>query len=118
LFFALGVVDGRIAFGSWPRLSKAGRKGGNDMRLPLSGLRDWTLHYAYDDIRGWVLRTLDGEPLGKVAELIVDTDSQHVTEVVLRSGERYPAHDIWLGRHVLLLGDPVLGPFSGTVSQC
>ncbi len=84
------------------------------MRRPLSQLRTWTLDYPKDDIRGWVLRNLDGRPLGRVAELIVDTESRHVTGVVLSSGKQYPAHDIWLGRHVLLLGDPVLGPFRGT----
>jgi stress response protein YsnF len=71
------------------------------MQATLSKLRSWALDHKADDIRGWAIRDLQGRPLGRVAELVVDTDQKHVTEVVLADGRRLPAHDLGVGDHVL-----------------
>lgn len=73
------------------------------MQANLSELRSWKLDNDKDDIRGWALRDGKGRPLGRVAELVVDTDQKHVTEVVLGDGRRLPAHDIAVGDHVLVM---------------
>jgi len=76
------------------------------MQGALSRLPKWELDRKEDDIRGWALRDTDGHTLGTVGELIVDTETQHVTKIVLADGKQYPAHDVWLGDHVLTLDSP------------
>ena len=61
------------------------------MQGALTQLRSWKLDHKNEDIRGWALRDPDGHVLGTVGELIVDTDSKHVTQVVLGDGKRYAA---------------------------
>jgi len=43
--------------------------------------------------------------LGTVDELIVDTDTQYVTQVVLADGRKFPAHDVFIGDGIVTLGD-------------
>ena len=69
----------------------------------LSRLRSWELDRREQDIRGWPLRDAQGNTLGTVHELIVDTSSQHVIEVVLRDGRRLAAHDVVIGDRTLVL---------------
>jgi uncharacterized protein (TIGR02271 family) len=73
------------------------------MQGALTQLRSWKLDHKNEDIRGWALRDPDGHVLGTVGELIVDTDSKHVTQVVLGDGKRYSAHDVVMGDHDLTL---------------
>lgn len=73
------------------------------MQGTLSKLNSWELDRQSEDIRGWAIRDLQGRSLGRVAELVVDTDDKHVTEVVLGDGRRLPAHDIGIGDHVLMV---------------
>jgi uncharacterized protein (TIGR02271 family) len=76
----------------------------------LSKLPRWKLTHKEDDIRGWALRDTEGHILATVSELIVDTDTEHVTTVVTADGKRYPAHDVRLGDHVLTLQTPPARP--------
>jgi stress response protein YsnF len=69
----------------------------------LSKLRGWKLDDQHDDVRGWLVKDRQGHSYGRVAELVVDTDEKHVTELVLADGRRLPAHDISVGDHELLL---------------
>jgi len=39
-----------------------------------------------------------------VDELIVDTDTQYVTQVVLSDGRKFPAHDVFIGDGIVTLG--------------
>lgn len=73
------------------------------MQGTLSKLNSWELDRQSEDIRGWAIRDLQGRSLGRVAELVVDTDDKHVTEIVLGDGRRLPAHDIGIGDHVLMV---------------
>lgn len=67
----------------------------------LSRLHKWRLDDKSEDIRGWPIHDAAGRPLGRVDELIVDTERKHVTEVVLSDGRHIPAHDIDIGNHEL-----------------
>jgi len=69
----------------------------------LSKLRGWKLDDEHEDVRGWLVKDRQGHSYGRVAELVVDTDEKHVTELVLADGRRLPAHDISVGDHELLL---------------
>jgi uncharacterized protein (TIGR02271 family) len=73
------------------------------MQGALSRLPDWELDRKDEDVRGWALKDAEGHNLGIVGELIVDTDTQFVTKVVLSDGKQYSAHDVRLGDHVLYL---------------
>jgi len=46
--------------------------------------------------------------LGTVDELIVDTDTQYVTQVVLADGRKFPAHDVFIGDGIVTLGGEVV----------
>jgi len=46
--------------------------------------------------------------LGTVDELIVDTDTQYVTQVVLTDGRKFPAHDVFIGDGMVTLGGEVV----------
>src|SRR5688572_7097424 len=73
------------------------------MHRILSKLPTWELDRKEDDIRGWPLRDADGRMLGTVSELVADTDSKCISQIILANGRRIPAHDVWLGDHVVTL---------------
>jgi len=63
-------------------------------RKPISELPDWELVHKEDDIRGKMLMDESGKELGKVNQMILDTDKGCVYEIVLENGRRYPADHI------------------------
>ncbi|GEM_PF-4076432 len=73
-------------------------------RKPISELPDWEFVHKEDDIRGKMLMDESGKELGKVDQMILDTDKGCVYEIVLDNGRRYPADhiDIRSGRPILL----------------
>lgn len=80
-------------------------EGQNEMaRKPLSQLPDWELEHKEEDIRGKTLQDESGKQLGKVSDMILDTDIECAVEVVLDNGSRYPADriDIRNGKPFLL----------------
>jgi sporulation protein YlmC with PRC-barrel domain len=58
---------------------------------PLSGLKDFRISKGEPDIRGWEVRTLNGREVGRVDDLLVDTDAGEVVmmEIELRGSERH-----------------------------
>src|SRR4051794_31897709 len=74
----------------------------------LSRLPSWELDRNEEDVRGWPLRDGSGNMLGTVDELIVDTDTQYVTQVVLTDGRKFPAHDVFIGDGMVTLGGEVV----------
>jgi uncharacterized protein (TIGR02271 family) len=74
------------------------------MQRILSKLPRWELDHKDDDIRGWPLRDADGRMIGTISDLVADTDTKCVTQVILANGRRISAHDLWLGDHVVTLG--------------
>jgi len=71
------------------------------MQRILSKLPKWELHHKNEDIRGWPLREANGRTVGTVSELIADTNTHCIAQVLLGDGRRFSAHDLWLGDHVL-----------------
>lgn len=71
------------------------------MQRALSRLPSWALDHREEDLRGWPVRDVDGRPLGRVTELIVDTDTRRVSELVLDDGKHINAHDTIMGAHEL-----------------
>lgn len=63
-------------------------------RISLNRTDDWHVEHDRQDIRGWLVETPDGERVGHVSDLILDTDSELVEAIVLDDGEEYPARDI------------------------
>ena len=72
-------------------------------RAPLSQLEDWQLEYEDQDVRGWPVQDQEGNRLGMVEEMIVNTDEGYVDAIVLDNGVQYPTGDILLRDGVVFL---------------
>jgi uncharacterized protein (TIGR02271 family) len=75
------------------------------MQRILSKLPKWELDHEEEDIRGWPLRDAEGHILGTISELVADTDTKCISQLILANGRRIPAHDVLLGDHVVTLAD-------------
>jgi uncharacterized protein (TIGR02271 family) len=73
-------------------------------RERLSNLDNWELENKDQDIRGDTLYGPDGKPIGKVDDLIVDTDRELIVAIVLENGKMYAADSFEFrdGKPVLL----------------
>lgn len=60
----------------------------------LSHLDDWHVSERKEDIRGKVLYERDGDRVGKIDDMLVDTDAKLVRTVILDNGERFSVEDI------------------------
>jgi sporulation protein YlmC with PRC-barrel domain len=60
----------------------------------LSKLRDWRLKDKHQNLCGHDLRTRDGELLGTVTDMVVDTEARLVTSVILQDGRHVATEDI------------------------
>lgn len=76
--------------------------------------RLWELDQRKDDIRGWPVRDATGAPRGNIAKLIVDTDTQYITEAVLDDGTHIRAHDLVIGDRVVTLQPTAASAATGT----
>jgi sporulation protein YlmC with PRC-barrel domain len=58
---------------------------------PLSGLKDFRISKGEPDIRGWEVRTLSGRDVGRVDDLLVDTDAGEVVmlDIEMRGSDRH-----------------------------
>lgn len=61
---------------------------------PLSQLPDWQLDDANKDIRGWPVKDAAGQEVGRVKELMVNTDDQTVSSAKLDNGKEIPLRDL------------------------
>lgn len=68
---------------------------------PLSDLSDWHLVHPEQDIRGWIVQDSSGVTIGRVDDLLVDTDNQLVESIRLDNGDEYPARNIEIGDKVI-----------------
>lgn len=71
--------------------------------IPLSKMDDYELVDKDQDLRGWKVQDATGKNLGKVAEMLVDTDKERVTTLLLDNNAEYSIEDLELGDNVLLL---------------
>ncbi len=72
-------------------------------RTALSDTGEWKLEFEDQDIRGFRAVDKDGGPVGTVDSMIVDTDQEMVSSIVLEDGTEYPAKDISIGDGVVYL---------------
>lgn len=58
---------------------------------PLSGLKEFRISKGEPDIRGWDVSTLNGREVGRVDDLLVDTDAGEVVmmDVAMRGSDRH-----------------------------
>lgn len=66
-------------------------------RISINESDDWHVEHDQQDIRGWVVHDASGQTIGRVEDLIADTDSGVVETLVLDTGEELPADAIDVG---------------------
>jgi hypothetical protein len=69
--------------------------------VQLSDTHDYDLVYDDQDIRGWEVRDGAGTVIGKVDDMIVDTDREIVDIVRLDNGQELAARDLYIGDGVV-----------------
>ena len=62
---------------------------------------DWELVDSDQDIRGWEVRDANGNPVGTVGGMAVDTDAQVVDTIILTDGSRFRVEDVSLDNGVV-----------------
>lgn len=71
----------------------------------LSQTDDWTLVHDEQDLRGRDLLDASGLRIGQIDDMVVNTETEHVDEVILTDGTRHPAADLDIeGEAVYLRG--------------
>ena len=76
-------------------------------RIPLDQNDDWQLADGGQDVRGWDVRAQDGNALGPIDRLIVNTETEAVEAVVLADGSQYEVDDLRFEDGVAYLGASV-----------
>ena len=64
--------------------------------VPYTNQSEYDLVNSGQDCRGWTVTDGSGTPLGKVKEMIVDTDAERVSHLVLDNGTEIPAKQVSL----------------------
>ena len=73
-------------------------------RIALSDSGDWKLEFPDDqDVRGYRAVDADGNAVGVVDSMIVNTEMERVDSIVLEDGTEYPAADLSIGDDVVYL---------------
>ena len=77
-------------------------------RKPLSQLDDWELLNEDQNLRGRTLLDPTGDPIGMIADMVVDTDTEQVDAIVLADGTEHLVRNIQFfgGQPVLVGGRP------------
>lgn len=77
----------------------------------LSETDDWKLVHDEQDLRGRDLLDAAGMRIGQIDDMVVNTDTQHVDQVILTDGTRHPAADLDIeGEAVYLRGSATVEP--------
>ncbi len=85
-------------------------------RVPLSNTGTWELSFDDQDVRGYEAVDADGNHVGEVDQMIVNTDKKRVDAIVLEDGTEYPARDISIGDGVVYLTSVVSDDVSESVT--
>ena len=67
-----------------------------DRYVRLSHTDDWKLVHSDQDIRNRKVADATGHPIGRVDDLVIDTDRELIAEIILEDGTRYPAEALRL----------------------
>ncbi|MDG6079220.1 PRC-barrel domain containing protein [Erythrobacter litoralis] len=81
----------------------------------LESLSDWQLVNEDQDIRGYPVRSATGEEYGKVEDMLVDKDGEHVLALRLTDGRTVPVDNIDIhSDHVIYRDAAAASPASYT----
>ena len=72
-------------------------------RVSLSDTGDWQLVNNTQDIRGYTVVDANGQPVGTVDQMLLDTDRALVTTLVLDNGTEVATADVTIGENVVYL---------------
>ena len=84
------------------------------MRSRLQDLSGWKLADHDQDIRGWPVKDDTGREIGRVDDMIVDTDTRHVETVMLNNGAELPVSALDIRDHSVLLDRDYAARYAGT----
>ncbi len=76
--------------------------------VELSKTDDYELTHEDQDVRGWEVRDAAGKPIGRVDDMIIDTEMERVDRIRLDNGTTVLAKDIFIGENTVYL-DEVVG---------
>ena len=85
-------------------------------RVALSNTGDWELKFDEQDVRGFDALDADGNRVGEVETMVVNTDERRVDSIRLEDGTEYPASDISIGDGVVYLTTVVPDDISESVT--
>ena len=85
-------------------------------RVSLSDTSDWQLSNDDQDIRGFEALNGAGDMIGIVDSLLVDTDAELVTTIVLDNGTEIPVADVTIGEGVVYTEGSVPGAATAGVA--
>ena len=77
------------------------------VRVPLSNTGSWELSFDDQDVRGYEALDAEGNHVGEVDRMIVNTDEKRVDAIVLEDGTEHPARDVSIGDGVVYLTSTV-----------
>lgn len=66
-------------------------------RVSINENDEWHVEHNRQDVRGWVVHDASGKSVGRVRDLIAETDSGLVESIVLDTGEEFPASTVEIG---------------------
>lgn len=84
-------------------------------RAQLSRLQDYELADTNQDLRGWKVQSATGNPLGMIVDMIVDTDKECVTAILLDNQTEYSIYDLQVAGHSILIApgvEPIAEPLN------
>lgn len=70
-------------------------------RIPLSETSDYALKFDEHDVRGYDVLDENGNRIGRVERMIVNTDEERVDALVLENGSEIPIDDVSIGDGVV-----------------
>lgn len=76
-------------------------------RVPLSNTGSWKLSFDDQDVRGYEALDAEGNHVGEVDRMIVNTDEKRIDAIVLEDGTEHPARDVSIGDGVVYLTSTV-----------
>jgi hypothetical protein len=83
-------------------------------RVSLSDTGDYRLINDEQDVRGYNVVDRSGQPVGVVETMVVDTDAEVVSSLLLRDGTEIPARDVTIGESVVYLDRGHAGAMAST----
>lgn len=65
--------------------------------------RRWVFDRRTDDLRGWTVVDRSGKRCGTVTRMLVDPATEYIVEIEVEGGQRFAAHDLFVGDGTLTL---------------